>query len=550
MRVHDLSIEELLQTEADDGLIRFADHRMLLLDAGATGLLRRCLVNNVGPAATRAVLTQFGYAQGRRMADAIAGQFEWDTGADRRLAVTRLSELQGLFRLAEHGQDALSASGAMLVDSYEAEQHLMHVGRSPTAVCWTITGLLSGYHSRTEGHEVVVLEDRCIARGDDVCRMVGRSRADWNPEHAHELRFFDRAQVEHAQEAWLEAAMEALKAAEENVRPPRHVLGNAARVEVEAHGLVANSGAMLQVVALTRRIAPYDSTVLITGESGTGKERIARLIHRESTRSRGPFIAINCGAITETLLESELFGHARGAFTGAIQQRPGLFEAASRGTLLLDEVGHISPSLQVSLLRVLQEREVRRVGESVSRPIDVRVLAATNKDLSQAVADGTFRQDLYYRLKVVEVHVPALRYRRDDIPALSYILLADAGLRMKRHMAGMTAATSEQLLRYSWPGNMRELENAMERAVVLARGNRVELEDLPIEVQRALPARIETLDRVRPLEDISREYIFAALAANNGNQTHTAEQLGIGTATLYRKLKSYGLIPARDVKSP
>ena len=194
---------------------------------------------------------------------------------------------------------------------------------------------------------------------------------------------------------------------------------------------------MRQVVDLARRVAKVDSTVLITGESGSGKERIARLVHDESTRAAGPFIAVNCGAITETLLESELFGHARGAFTGATQDRPGLFEAANGGTLLLDEVGEVSPGMQVKLLRALQEREIRRVGENKSRRVDVRVVAATNRDLAHGVAGGAFRQDLYYRLKVVELHVPPLRERRDDILPLARVLLADAALRMKRKISGL-----------------------------------------------------------------------------------------------------------------
>src|SRR4051812_35084396 len=196
--------------------------------------------------------------------------------------------------------------------------------------------------------------------------------------------------------------------------------------------MIAKSAAMREVVELARRVAQVDSTVLVTGESGAGKERIARLIHDESPRASGPFIAINCAAIAETLLESELFGHARGAFTGATHDRPGLFEAATHGTLLLDEVGEISPGMQVKLLRVLQEREVRRVGENKSRRVDVRLVAATNRDLAHGVAGGTFRQDLYYRLKVVELHVPALRDRRDDVLPLARVLLADVALRMKR----------------------------------------------------------------------------------------------------------------------
>ena len=302
---------------------------------------------------------------------------------------------------------------------------------------------------------------------------------------------------------------------------------------------------MQHVVDLARRVAKVDATVLITGESGVGKERIARLVHDESTRAAGPFIAVNCGAITETLLESELFGHARGAFTGAASDRPGLFEAANRGTLLLDEIGEVSPGMQVKLLRVLQEREIRRVGENKSRPVDVRVLAATNRDLAHGVAEGTFRQDLYYRLKVVELHVPPLRDRRDDILPLARVLLADAAVRMARKISGLAPRAADQLLRYEWPGNVRELENAMERAVALARGSRVDLEDLPEEIRQAFPKPVVSEGTVQPLGEVEKEYILAVLELNGGNQTRTAEQLRIGSATLYRKLKSYGLIGGR-----
>ncbi|HEX8106998.1 MAG TPA: sigma 54-interacting transcriptional regulator, partial [Kofleriaceae bacterium] len=218
-----------------------------------------------------------------------------------------------------------------------------------------------------------------------------------------------------------------------------------------------------------------------------------------------------------------------------------LFEAANNGTLLLDEVGEVSPAMQVKLLRVLQEREIRRVGENRSRRVDVRIVAATNRDLAHGVFGGAFRQDLYYRLKVVELHVPPLRERRDDILPLARVLLADAALRMKRKVSGLVPNAADQLLRYGWPGNVRELENAMERAVALARGGRVELEDLPEEIRRTPPETVPS-GTVRPLDDIEKEYIVAALALNEGNQTRTAQQLHIGSATLYRKLKSYGLI--------
>jgi transcriptional regulator with PAS, ATPase and Fis domain len=303
---------------------------------------------------------------------------------------------------------------------------------------------------------------------------------------------------------------------------------------------------MRTAVAMALRLAEVDSTVLITGESGTGKERMARLIHEQSARRDKPFIAVNCGAIAENLLESELFGHARGSFTGAIQAHAGIFEAANYGTILLDEIGEISPGMQIKLLRVIQEREVRRVGEEKSRPVDFRVLAATNRDLASQVELGLFRRDLYYRVHVVEIQVPALRERHEDILPLARDLLAESAARMNRVIIGFSPEVANRLLGYHWPGNVRELENAMERAVALARGTRVELTDLPEVIITETVQTAVKLDSVRPLQDISKDYILAALELNLGNQTHTAKQLGIGTATLYRKLKSYGYHTLED----
>ncbi|MCM2335139.1 MAG: sigma-54 dependent transcriptional regulator, partial [Anaeromyxobacteraceae bacterium] len=272
-----------------------------------------------------------------------------------------------------------------------------------------------------------------------------------------------------------------------------------------------------------------------TGESGVGKERLAELVHRRSARAGRPFVAVDCGAVTETLLESELFGHVKGAFTGATADRVGLFEAAGGGTLFLDEVGETSLAMQAKLLRAIQEREVRRVGESVSRRVDVRVVAATNRDLAAAVAAGRFRQDLLYRLKVVEVRVPPLRERPEDLLPLARSLLASAARRTGRRLTGLTAAAAEALQRHAWPGNVRELENALERAAALAAGPRVDVADLPEEVRH--PGRPAPAPGVRPLEEVEREAILAALQANGGHQGRTAAALRIGTATLHRKLK-------------
>ena len=540
MRVEDLHHEELLELDPEGGLIRFAGQRALLLDAVAMGLLRQYLVENFGLTAARAVLTQFGFAHGWRMAAAMQKEFEWANNEDWRRAGPRIYTLEGLFRAEPGSEDPLSKKGAMLLASYEAEQHLLHFGRADSGVCWTICGLMSGYVSHTAGEEIYVLEDRCLGQGHAACHLMARTREEWGDEHAEELAFFDSGRLEECLEVSLSRVTETLKAAERKLREHRRALVRVVPDVEEPLGIVARSPQMQHVIDLARRVAKVDATVLITGESGVGKERLARLIHDESTRAEGPFIAVNCGAITETLLESELFGHARGAFTGAASDRPGLFEAANRGTLLLDEIGEVSAGMQVKLLRVLQEREIRRVGENKSRPVSVRILAATNRDLAQGIAEGTFRQDLYYRLKVVELHVPPLRDRRDDILPLARLLLAEAAVRMAREISGLTSQTADQLLRYDWPGNVRELENAMERAVALGRGSRVDSGDLPEEIRQAFPRPLVTGGTVQPLGEVEKEYILAALKLNDGNRTRTAEQLRIGSATLYRKLKRYG----------
>ena len=552
MRAQDLDLKELLELDPEGGLIRFAGARALLIDAVAMGLLRKYLVENFGDTAARTVLTQFGFAHGWRMAEAVHAAFEWDDDEERSRAGNRIHTLQGLFRVETEASGPLaplSKKGSMLVASYEAEQHLLHFGRADSAVCFTICGLMSGFASKTEGKDVYVLEDRCMGKGDAACHLLGRTREEWGEDRAEELQFFEPKSLQECLDVSLQRVTETLKAAERKLRQHRRALVRVAPEVEEPLGIIARSPAMAQLVDLAQRVAKVDATLLITGESGSGKERIARLVHEESTRAAGPFIAINCGAITETLLESELFGHARGAFTGATVDRPGLFEAAHGGTLLLDEVGEVSPAMQVKLLRVLQEREIRRVGENKSRRVDVRVLAATKRDLAFGVASGSFRQDLYYRLKVVELRVPPLRERRDDILPLARVLLGDAALRMKRKVSGLAPRTADLLLDYAWPGNVRELENSMERAVALARGKRIELEDLPEEVRRALPQAL-LRGPVRPLDQIEKEYILAALELNGGNQTRTAEQLQIGSATLYRKLKAYGLIGASRPAPP
>ena len=532
MRAADLDAHELLHFTPEGGIITFAGERVLLLDAVALGLLRRELIETLGMTAARAVLTRFGYAHGWRVAETLRKGFPWDSEDEWRAAGARLHTIQGLVR-AEVTRASVNAAapGAEGIwhDSYEAEQHLLHLGQADEPVCWTLTGFASGYMSCVYGRDVIAIEDRCRGKGDAICRAVVRSKEEWGPELATHLPFYQKACLDSA----LAQLTDTLKKKELQLRSRR------AQRQIESTtpaGLVGTSPAMQRTLDLARRVAMVDSTVLITGESGSGKERLARFIHDESTRTGGPFLAINCAAVPETLLESELFGHARGSFTGASQDRAGLFEAANGGTLLLDEIGDVPPAMQVKLLRVLQEREVRRVGENRSRRINVRVLAATNRDLLADVHGARFRQDLYYRLRVVEVVVPPLRERREDILPLARQLLAGAAKRFGKKATTLAPEAANLLLRYRWPGNVRELENALERAVALARSDRIGVDDLPAEVGD-VPLTVESMDDVRTLAEVERDYIAAALRASGGNRARAAERLGIGAATLYRKLK-------------
>jgi len=534
MRVEELDLRELLELDPKGGLIRFAGQRALVFDAVAQGLLRKELIDTFGVRVARGILSRFGYVHGRRMAEAMRTQFTWDSDEDWRRAGPRIYSLQGLFRLEADGPGSFAAEGGTWHVSYEAEQHLLHLGRAEYPVCWTLCGLASGYLSFATGKEMVAVEDRCTGKGDSVCRVSIKSVEYWGGAAGDQLSFFKREGIDSA----IEEVTRALKRTERQLRERTRELARVARIEDGPGDLVARSPEMRRLVELAATIAKVDSTVLVTGESGTGKERIARYVHDRSACADGPFIAVNCGAISEPLLESELFGHARGSFTGATSDRAGLFEAANGGTLFLDEVGEIPLSMQVKLLRALQEREVRRVGENRNRPINVRIVTATNKDLATEIAAKRFREDLYYRLKVVELAVPPLRQRSEDILPLGRLFLAESSLRMKRPVDGLSAPAADQLLGYSWPGNVRELANVMERAVAVAKGHRIDLEDLPPEVRIAV-VRPGPGKAIRRLRDVEKDYILAILESKRGNRAQTAIQLGIGVATLHRKLNTY-----------
>ena len=318
-------------------------------------------------------------------------------------------------------------------------------------------------------------------------------------------------------------------------------IAQTANVDPQRAGLVGRSPAMLELYKQIARVAPARSTVLITGESGTGKELIARSLHEHSARPGGPFVPVNCGALTDTLLESELFGYVRGAFTGATTDRRGLWEEAGGGTLFLDEIGDTSPAMQVKLLRALQEREIRRVGSPRNIRVDARVVAATNRNLEDEVAAKTFREDLYYRLSVVALRAPALRERRSDIPLLAERFLRGAAENARRGTLKLADETIKTLVAYDWPGNVRELESAIEFAALKARGSEIAPEDLPpklqaVEVREAaarspLAALFDDLPR---LDELERRYLLHVLEVVGGSRTKAASVMGIDRRTLYR----------------
>jgi len=339
----------------------------------------------------------------------------------------------------------------------------------------------------------------------------------------------------------------------ERLKNENEQLRETVRREYSFSNIIARADSMMKLFRVIEKIASYKTTVLVTGESGTGKELIAKAIHFNSPRARKKFVAINCGAIPETLLESELFGYVRGAFTDAHKDKAGLFEEADGGTLFLDEIGELPIGLQVKLLRALQEEEIRRVGATQSRKIDVRIIAATVKDLGEACRVGEFREDLYYRLNVLPIHVPPLRERREDVQLLVEHFLEstnkrhrEAGLALERPVRGVTPEAMDLLLKYPWPGNVRELENTIERCIVLAEGDTITAETLPEKIRASTDSIRRTLQSgelsiKKTTRIIEEELIRRALKVTKGNRTNAAKILEISHRALLYKLKEYGI---------
>jgi two-component system, NtrC family, response regulator HydG len=455
-----------LHFSTNDGRIWFDDQRMLLMHAKALGSLRRELIERFGVDEARGLLTRMGYHAGARDAKMARKVRANASIKDMYVVGPQMHCLEGI-GLSEPVRLEVDVERGKLYAEFiwthpvEDEEHNRYFSVGAEPMCWMQTGYASGHSTEFMGRPVVFREVECQSMGQAACRIVGKPVEEWGDEAAEELSFLQ-----------VETFTNGLSA---NVAPlTRGTVASIAvpaEVTTDADGMVGVSAGFNSVCHMVKRVAPTQATVLFLGESGAGKEVFARATHRLSPRNAKAFVALNCATLPEHLVESELFGVERGAYTGATQSRPGRFERADGGTLFLDEIGTLSASAQSKLLRALQEGEIERVGDSNTRRVDVRVIAATNIDLRKEIRAGRFREDLFFRLNVFPIRIPPLRERREDIPLLMNHFLARFTRRHGRYLTGFTQRAVDAMLSYDWPGNIREVENIVERGVILATEN-------------------------------------------------------------------------------
>ncbi|WP_020656185.1 sigma-54-dependent Fis family transcriptional regulator [Massilia niastensis] len=464
----DLDLRRLIRFSAEDGSIWLSESRMLLLHAASLGSLREEMMNSVGQAATRRMFTRMGFASGMRDAE-LARKIRGGQNVEDAFATgPQMHMLEGGVQVVPVSVEMDVGKGEFQGEfiwrnSWEAEAHVKAFGPQHDPVCWCLSGYASGYTSAFMGRFILFKETRCAACSHDECRIVGKPAEEW-PDAEEYMAYFEPESIV-SQMLELSSQVEALRSS----------LAKCRRLE----DMVGESPAFRRAFRLVEKAAETSVTVLLSGETGVGKERFARAIHQRSKRADQPFVAINCAALPHDLIEAELFGVEKGAFTGATSSRPGKFERADGGTLFLDELGELPLASQAKLLRALQEGEIERLGDDRPRKIDVRIVAATNVDLPEAVKAGRFRADLYYRLNVYPILIPPLRERRGDIPSMIAMMVEKFCALHQKRVSGVTDRAMQALLAHAWPGNVRELENMIERGVILAgQGDSIECDDL------------------------------------------------------------------------
>jgi DNA-binding NtrC family response regulator len=533
----------------DTGQIWLGEQRMLLVHAEAQAALRKELIDTLGAQHARAIITRMGYASGARDADELARTRAPDVAdRDAYLAGPRIHTLDGMVKVTTVALEIDRETGRFHAefvwdDSWEGQWHRHDYGVHPEPVCWTQIGYAAGYTSSFMGRPVWFKEVECSAAGGKVCRLVGRPLAEWPREDV----------AEYEQVLRREPIAEQLLELSTAVAQLRSSIGDKEQLPGD---MVGSSPGFLAAFKLLEQAAGSHIAVLLLGETGVGKELFARSLHARSARRDKAFVAVNCSAIPLDLVEAELFGVERGAFTGALSSRPGRFERADGGTLFLDEIGELPLSAQAKLLRVLQEGELERLGDRRPRKVDVRLVAATNCELGRLVKEGGFRSDLYYRLNAYQIRIPPLRERKEDVALLAKSFLEKYAATNGKKLRGFTDKAKRALLAYSWPGNIRELMNMIERGVILAQsGGRIEVHHLFPSYQE--PAGDVTLDGERDprageaaralceamlngvmtLDQIEAMLLEAAVDKARGNLSSASRMLGITRAQLAYRLK-------------
>ncbi|WP_338720978.1 sigma 54-interacting transcriptional regulator [Devosia sp. XK-2] len=544
-------LTEVLHFALGDGRIWLNDQRVVLMQSSVLGRMREEIIDAFGTDTARAMFMRIGYMQGVRDAELIQKRWPNEDLTHALAAGPRVHTLEGFVKVTtKHfefdGNKGTYFGEFLWDDSSEAAEHLASYGISTQPVCWLQTGYPSGYTSKLFGKPVIFREVECVGMGAKHCTVVGQNAEAWEKD-APEREYFGLTWKNRRTYAAFQQAPETSETAQ--VTPD------------DGEVAVGVSASFVRTRHLLQKVAATDATVLFIGESGVGKELFSRQLHEMSSRADGPFVAINCAAIPDNLVESELFGVDKGAFTGATSSRAGYFERAGGGTLFLDEVASLAYSAQGKLLRALQEREIERVGGVRTIPVNVRVVAASNVDLAQEVAAGRFRQDLYFRLCVFPVAIPPLRERRDDIPLLMAHFLKLYSDRHGRKIHGFTRRATEALLKYDYPGNIRELQNLIERGTVYADNDgHIDVMHLfsgseplpPFSVRLSQDGRLDQQpfaehaagrlpDAAISFEDIERAAYLAALERNHGNVSAAARELKLTRASLDYRLTKLGI---------